>query len=166
MFYTNKTFYETFQLTPGLGQSFKNSILDKLELKSSINVNTTSVSNFKKTYHKELVGFLNHYYSQVSSVNNNLSDLSRLNIIRLYLIKCYRGRCHALGKPVNGQRTWSNAWSAYKNNLVLRRFISETKNSLSKLSTPEKINYKLIKKKYVTKQKKIKKIEKKKTIWI
>ena len=166
LFYTNKTFYETFQLTPGLGQSFKNSILDKLELKNSVNVNTTSVSNFKKTYHKELVGFLNHYYSQVSSVNNNLSDLSRLNIIRLYLIKCYRGRCHALGKPVNGQRTWSNAWSAYKNNLVLRRFISETKNSLSKLSTPEKINYKLIKKKYVTKQKKIKKIEKKKTIWI
>lgn len=109
MFYTNKTFYETFQVTPGLGRSFKNNVLDKLELKNSISVNTTTVHNFRKIYNKELIGFLNHYYSQVSSVNNSLLDLSRLNIIRLYLIRCYKGRCHALGKPVKGQRTWSNA---------------------------------------------------------
>ena len=166
LFYTNKTFYETFYSTPGLNRAFKINILDKLELQNSVVINTTTVHSFKSIYNRELVGFLNHYYSQVSSVNNTLLDLSRLNIIRLYLVKSYRGRCHALGKPVSGQRTWSNAWSAYKNNLILRRFISETKNNLSKLSTPEKINYKLIKKKYVTKQKKIKKIEKKKTIWI
>jgi ribosomal protein S13 len=157
LFYTNKTFYETFQATPGLGRSFKSNILDKLELKSSINVNITTVYSFKKRYNRELIGFLNHYYSQVSSVNNSLLDLSRLNIIRLYLIRCYKGRCHALGKPVNGQRTWSNAWSVYKNNLVLRRFISETKNSLAKLSTPEKINYKLIKKNILLNRRRLKK---------
>ena len=166
LFYTNKTFYEIFYLTPGLGRTFKKNILDKLELKNSIKVNTTSVLSFKSIYKKELVGFLNHYYSQVSSVNNNIFDLKRINIIRLYLIKSYKGRCHALGKPVRGQRTWSNAWSSYKNNLTLRRFVSETKNNLSKNKLPEKINYKLIKKKYVTKQKKIKKVEQKKSIWI
>lgn len=69
----------------------------------------TFLSNFKNFYKKELIGFLNRYYSQVSSVNNTLFELQKFKIIRLYLIKSYKGRCHALGKPVNGQRTWSNA---------------------------------------------------------
>ena len=63
------------------------------------------VPHFKKVYNQELIGFLNHYYSQVSSVNNTMFDLKKLNIVRLYLVKSYRGRCHALGKPVHGQRT-------------------------------------------------------------
>ena len=166
LFYTNKTFYEIFTLTPGLGKTFKKNILQKLELPNSVEVNTTLVSVFKTTYNKEIIGFLNHFYSQVSSVNNTFFDLKRINIIRLYLIKSYKGRCHALGKPVHGQRTWSNGWSSFKNNLILKRFISETKNNLSKNKLPEKINYKLIKKKYVSKQKKVKKIEKKKILWV
>ena len=166
LFYTNKTFYEIFDHTPGLGKSFKKTILDKLELKNSNEVNMLLVPHFKKVYNQELIGFLNHYYSQVSSVNNTMFDLKKLNIVRLYLVKSYRGRCHALGKPVHGQRTWSNAWSSYKNNLILRKFISETKSNLDKQKTPEKINFKFLKKKYVTKQKKIKKIEQKKILWI
>ena len=153
-------------MTPGLGLAFKKKILHKLELPDSVSVNTTSLSNFKKTYKCEIIGFLNHYYSQVSSVNNTINDLQRLNIVRLYLIKSYKGRCHAIGKPVHGQRTWSNAWSSYKLNLVLRRFISEAKTNLAKNKRPEKINYKLIKKRYTTQQKKVKKVEVKTTIWI
>lgn len=126
----------------------------------------TLLIDFKHIYKKEIIGFLNRYYSQVSSVNNTLFELKKLRIVRLYLIKSYRGRCHALGKPVNGQRTWSNAWSSYKSNLLLRKFISETKSNLDKNKSPEKINYKLIKKKYITKRKKIKKTEKKLITWI
>lgn len=166
LFYTNKTFYEIFYLTPGLGRSFKKGIFDKLELKSSNELNMSYLADFRKIYNRELIGFLNYYYSQVSSVNNNIFELKKINIVRLYLIKSYKGRCHALGKPVNGQRTWSNAWSSYKSNLTLRRFISEAKNNLDKDKLPEKINYRLIKKKYITKQKKIKKVEKKHILWI
>ena len=88
-----------------MGRSFKSNILDKLELKNSTNVNLLVLTSFKEVHKVELTGFLNHYYSQVSSVNNTIFDLQKLNIIRLYLIKSYRGKCHALGKPVNGQRT-------------------------------------------------------------
>jgi ribosomal protein S13 len=109
LFYTNRNFYELFLLTPGLGREFKNTITKRLELKNSVAVNLTPVTGFKTKYRVEIVNFLNHYYSQVNSVNSVIWDVQRLNIIRLYLIKSYRGKCHAIGKPVNGQRTWSNA---------------------------------------------------------
>jgi hypothetical protein len=71
-----------------------------------------------------------------------------------------------LGKPCNGQRTWSNAWNSYKTNKILRNFISETRRKLTNLNEKEKINYKIIKKKYVTKNKnKTKELVKKKNIW-
>jgi len=54
---------------------------------------------------KSLVRPINIIYSQINSVNYRIIHTHRLNIIRLYLIKSYRGRCHALGKPTNGQRT-------------------------------------------------------------
>lgn len=166
MFYTNKTFYELFQITSGLGRKSKVIILNKLELENSVNVNLTLVNRFSTFYKKELIGFLNRYYSQVASVNNTVYDLRRIRIIRLYLVKSYKGYCHALGKPVHGQRTWSNAWSSYKNNLILRNFISESKNSLDKNKLPEKINYKFVKKKYAVNKKKVKKVEIKKMLWV
>jgi len=107
---------------------------------------------------------INIIYSQINSVNNQRQDLHRLNIIRLYLIKSYRGRCHALGKPVRSQRTWSNAWNSYNVNSTLRLFISETKKNLAKTKKEEKINYKVVKKKYASKKKK-KTLTKKKIIW-
>lgn len=48
---------------------------------------------------------LNIILSQISTVNSQLPELHRLIIIRMYLIRSYRGRCHAIGKPVKGQRT-------------------------------------------------------------
>ena len=54
---------------------------------------------------KPILQPLNIIFSQVNTVNNTLFDIQKLNIIRLYLIKSYRGRAHALGKPVRGQRT-------------------------------------------------------------
>lgn len=140
--------------------------MDKLELDNSISVNKTDLNEFKLKFKKELISFLNHYYSQTVSVNDSVFQLKRMNIIRLYLIKSYKGRCHALGKPVKGQRTWSNAWSSFKSNLSLRFFISHTKSNLLKEKRVEKIDYKFLKKKYVTKKKKVGKSEKKKFIWI
>lgn len=56
-------------------------------------------------FRRELVHLFNNMFSQINSVNNNCEDLKRLRIIRFYLIRSYRGWCHALGKPANGQRT-------------------------------------------------------------
>ena len=144
----------------------KKTILNKLELFNSVEVNTTLVGDFPSKYHKELVGFLNYYYSQTASVNETIKDVHKFNVIRYYLIRSYRGKCHALGKPVHGQRTWSNAWSSFNSNLTLRRFISETKRNLQKNQKEEKINFRLIKKKYANKQKKVKKVEEKKLVWV
>lgn len=52
---------------------------------------------------------MNILFSQITSVNSGVADLTRYNLLRLYLIKTTRGRSHALGKPSRGQRTWSNA---------------------------------------------------------
>ena len=45
------------------------------------------------------------YFSQLTSINNTIFELIKYNLIRLFLIKTFRGRSHALGKPVRGQRT-------------------------------------------------------------
>lgn len=65
----------------------------------------------------------------------------------MYLIKSFRGKAQAFGKPSRGQRTWSNAWTAYLANKELRIFISEVQKQLNKEKKEEKINYKLLKKK-------------------
>jgi hypothetical protein len=49
-----------------------------------------------------------------------------------------------LGKPVKGQRTWTNSKTAYKNNTYVRKLIKTLFNSTNKES--EKIFYTKIKK--------------------
>lgn len=51
-----------------------------------------------------------------------LKNTTKLNILILNFINSYKGYRHLKGLPVNGQRTWSNAWSTYRNNHVLRSF--------------------------------------------
>ena len=148
-----------------MGRKFKLGLATRLELKNSVELNLSLISIFSKIYKREIIGLLNHYYSQVSSVNNVCTDLQRFNIIRLYLIRSYKGKCHALGKPTRGQRTWSNAWTSFRYNNHLRKFIGESKKKLEREKRPEKINFKMTKKKYVTKQKKVKKIQEKKLVW-
>ena len=97
---------------------------------------------------------LNLLFAKITSVNSPVVELTRYNLLRLYLIKTTRGRCHALGKPSRGQRTWSNAWTAYNCNNETRSFISTYKKLKKETEREEKINYKLIKKKSMRKQKK------------
>ena len=98
---------------------------------------------------------LNILFSQITSVNSMTIDLTRLNLYRLYLTRTTRGRSHALGKPSRGQRTWSNAWTAYRNNSETRAFISKHQKIKNETLREEKINYKLIKKKSAIRKKKV-----------
>jgi ribosomal protein S13 len=47
----------------------------------------------------------NMYFSQFLSINNSIDELVKYNVIRLYLIKSFRGKSQSLGKPSRGQRT-------------------------------------------------------------
>lgn len=104
-------------------------------------------------------------FSQLNSVNNQVPELKRINVLKAFLIKSYKGKCHALGKPVRGQRTWSNGWNSYNNNRLVRSFIGETKKILKKDQKIEKINYKLTQKKYASKKTSRKKESTIKQIW-
>lgn len=95
---------------------------------------------------KESKRALNRLFSQMGSINFQVTELTRLNIIRLFLIKSFRGKAQAFGKPSRGQRTWSNAWTAYLYNKDLRVFINNMQRQLNKHKKEEKINYKLLKK--------------------
>lgn len=54
--------------------------------------------------------------------NKELKKKMIFNIFILDLVNSYKGLRHAFGLPVRGQRTWTNAWSSYRSNLVLRQF--------------------------------------------
>jgi ribosomal protein S13 len=48
---------------------------------------------------------LNRIFSKMNSLYSQVTELNRLNIIRLFLIKSFRGKAQAFGKPSRGQRT-------------------------------------------------------------
>lgn len=54
--------------------------------------------------------------------NKSLKKKMVFNIFMLDLVNSYRGLRHSFGLPVRGQRTWTNAWSVYRSNLILRQF--------------------------------------------
>ena len=146
LFYTNQTMSTLLDQTPGLSNKFKQLLQERFELIRLPKTELLPTHELRSS--KIIIKPLNVILSQVHTVNNKYYDVHRLVLIRLYLIKTYRGRCHAIGKPVRGQRTWSNAWSSYKYNKTLRSFLVEIKRKINKPNEVEKINYKVTKKKY------------------
>jgi ribosomal protein S13 len=104
---------------------------------------------------------LNTELSFITNTVSNRNELWRYQLIRLYLIKTFRGRAQSLGKPSRGQRTWSNAWTAFNQNTLLRSFINEVNKHRKKRSdTVKKKNYKLIARKLKKKIFKVRQITK------
>ena len=89
----------------GLGLLTKMKILKRFEL----NLLYNNPFNTFLEYDKDTRKLINILLSQITSVNNQISEIQKYNLIKLYLTKTYRGRAQALGKPSRGQRTWSNA---------------------------------------------------------
>jgi ribosomal protein S13 len=182
LFYFDKTLNDIIFLLEGFGRHFAAKLIERFELtfflkdKSTHLVDYTTAcplkgiaaqcTDYARPYPRIVVAPLNIIFSQIHSVNHRYPELYRLNILRLYLIKSYRGRCHALGKPVRGQRTWSNAWNAFNVNRTLRTYINIMHQQLRGKFKLTKINYRLTEKKYTSKKKK-KKTErvKQKKIW-
>ena len=148
----------------GLNSKFRTLIIKRLELTtfSLFYAPTLFFTDYLTFTSKKAVKTLNIIFSQVNNVNLTVYVLHKLNILRQYLIKSYRGYCHFLGKPVRGQRTWSNAWNAFKSNNTLRSFINKIKylQSVSSKTTQPKVDYRSVKKKYILKPKQNKLIPK------
>ena len=143
-------FEALFSLSRGFSKSTLKNLIQRFEL-------YPSGPTFRKLItdlHPTMAASLNLIFSQVTSVNNLVSEVKKYQLLRLYLIKTTRGRSHALGKPSRGQRTWSNAWSSYHTNKVTRAFIGAYQRTVNANKKEEKINYKLLKKKSLRKQRK------------
>jgi len=57
------------------------------------------------------------------SKNLVISTKKLYNIYLLYMISNYRGWRHNNGLPTRGQRTWSNGWTCFKNNFILKNLL-------------------------------------------
>lgn len=165
LFYFNKSLPVVFSLIPGLNRKFRYLLNQRFEWLTIFDQKFTLLDDFQKISRIPVLPAFNIIFSQINNVNADINDLHKFNIIRLYLIKSYRGRCHAIGKPVRGQRTWSNAWNSYNTNKVLRFFITKTRDQLKTQEVQKKINYKLIQKKTKTKRRRKKEVKVKKKIW-
>ncbi len=143
-------FNSMFSLTGGFSWPTKNLLIRRFELHKLLRDTSTPIAQLSPTF----TSSINSMFSQLTSVNNSSFELTRYNLLRLYLIKTTRGRSHALGKPSRGQRTWSNAWTAYNVNKTTRAFIGAYQKLQKSNAKEEKINYKLIKKKSLRRKKK------------
>lgn len=68
---------------------------------------------------------LNIYFAKMLSVNDGTEEWVRINMIRHFLIRSYRGKAMALNKPCHGQRTRSNARTAYYARNAFKLFIAK-----------------------------------------
>lgn len=130
-FYLNKKFfyYKTFTLKKILNSYYGLSkyrimfYLKRFELQFC--PNKYKIPN--KSIGKFLLFFkiFNFYILKIFPIYYKLSSIKNLYIIRKWKIRCYEGICHKKGKPVHGQRTWSNASNAKNNNNYLRSYLKE-----------------------------------------
>ncbi len=121
-------------------------------------------------FHEARLRSINVYLAQMSSINIPLLEYEQKATTRYYLIKSYRGRCQALGKPSHGQRTWSNAKTAFRDTNHIKAYISHFKKTHIKVEVVKKINYQVVQRK-LSKAKSgpkfIKKAERKPiTVWL
>lgn len=159
----NTDLYSFFRENSGIGSYSKKKFIQRFELNHFLINKTQIFSNLSLNQRK----IINMYLSQIISINNNIHELIKYNLIRKYLIKTFQGRCHALGKPTRGQRTWSNASTSHKHNRIIRIFIRQVKKNNVIEKQSESLNKKLTKKKIKKNEPKIKMIifKKKKNLW-
>lgn len=167
LYYFDSTLEDITEDTYGLNKRFSTLVKNRFEFP---NYNKQKILSFLQNEDKfkiKLSRPMNLLLSQLLSVNNNAFYLVKLRIIYYYLQRTYKGRCHAIGKPVRGQRTWSNAWTSFKYNNILRFFISSSKKKQEVNTVSTKINFKITKKKYgnVASTKQRKNTNLKKTYW-
>lgn len=113
----NESVYYNIFKSYGLKFVFLKLIEQRLE------TNVNKKLNLYKKYEWDV--FLENCYNLVP-YDGSVFNRKLLNIVILDSVSSYRGWCHFRGLPTRGQRTWTNAWSVYKSNGVLRNFKLKT----------------------------------------
>lgn len=157
------TLRDFFDETSGLAEKSKIRLIQRFEYNELRYEKNKSFIMFPLEERK----IMNMYLSELTSINSSVFEFVKYSMIRIYLIKTFRGRCYALGKPARGQRTWANASSAYRCNRIIRLFIQQVKKNNIIEKKAESLNLKIIKKKIKKSAPKIKMIitKKKKNLW-
>lgn len=110
---SEESLYYNITSSYGLNKNASKYVESRLEL----NIH----KSIKKLDKQEWELFLETIYLIVPYKCNVVKRLT-FNIYMLDVISSYRGWRHYRGLPVRGQRTWSNAWSSYKSNWIMRNF--------------------------------------------
>lgn len=108
---SENSLYNNIYLSYGLKKKSITIVSDRMEF----DLKTTLKSLSKNEW--EL--YLNCIY-EIIPYKFNVLRRKIMNIYVLDMITCYRGWRHYRGLPVRGQRTWTNAWSSYRSNWLLR----------------------------------------------
>jgi len=115
------TFHRLIQQSSGLGRFVFFQFCQRFEWreKFSFTVRQFKKRTLKEKLDKPFLQVINYYLSSCLSINDTLRNMTNLGLLRLYLIRSYRGRAYLLRKPSHGQRTRSNARSAKIHNITL-----------------------------------------------
>jgi ribosomal protein S13 len=105
LFYVNQTLPSLLLHMPGFAKKTHKLLVQRFELTLLVQTPLELIPKYENNTSKVIIKPLNVILSQINTVNNQRKDLLRLIIMRMYLIRTYRGKCHAIGKPVRGQRT-------------------------------------------------------------
>jgi len=97
----------------GFGSLFLSNFKSRLELREFDLLDTNMPSKWSA-----LINTIKILFPQKVHVKSK----ALANIFMLDILQTYKGWRHAKGLPVRGQRTWTNAWSSFRSNLVLRKF--------------------------------------------
>jgi ribosomal protein S13 len=103
----------------GMGWFFYLYFIKKLEL-SNYKLKSNLINKYKYKISKSIL--------LLQPEKSYIMNRYRISIYFSDLIQSFKGWRHLVGLPTNGQRTWSNGWTAYKSNLFLR----EHKSKISK----------------------------------
>lgn len=124
----------------GINKNFKTSFFKRFEFNEFIFDKNKTLPTFDSDEKK----FLNMFISCTLNSNNSIFELIRYNLIRIFLIKTFRGRCAALSKPARGQRTRSNASTSYRQSQTIKHFLHQVRKNNKIEKKPEILNKKLL----------------------
>lgn len=100
----------------------------------------TRIDNKLKNLKTSEMICLNKIFFKIIPENKEFKKKVIMNIYFIDLINTYRGVRHSFGLPSRGQRTWTNAWSSYRSNLLLRQFKLKTLRRMYATATIKEIN--------------------------
>lgn len=92
--------------------------LNNKEIIHNISYFNESSNSYFIDFFKE--NFFLNFYKNLKITSISKKQYQSISILLLDFIHSYKGFRHLKGYPVRGQRTWSNCWSVYKNNQILR----------------------------------------------